>query len=91
MKKYFNHIQNKPPHERRQHAIQIATVFTALVFVVWITTLGVRLANTSGVVAQNPDGSDQVANASSIYDTPENTLEVATTSTGTTITLPYAQ
>ena len=91
MKKYYDHVMDKEPHERRQHAIQIASVFTALVFVVWITTLGVRLANTSGVVVQNPDGSDQVANASSIYDTPENTLEVATTTSGANLTLPYAQ
>lgn len=88
MKKYFNHIQSKPPHERRQHAIQVASVFTALVFVVWITTLGVRLAGISGTVAQNPDADPQMANVSSIYDAPDNTLEVATTSG---ITLPYAQ
>jgi len=91
MKKYFNHIQNKPPHERRQHAVRVASMFTALVFVGWITTLGVRLANTSGVIVQNPDGSGQMANVSSIYDKPENSLEVATTSAATTITLPYAQ
>lgn len=86
MKKYFKHIQNKPPHERRQHAVQIASIFTALVFVVWITTLGVRLAGP-GTVAQDA-GSDQVANASSIYGEPDNTLEVATSSS---FTLPYAQ
>lgn len=88
MKKYLNHIQTKSPHERRQHAIQVASIFTALLFVVWVTTLGVRLASTSGTIAQNPDTDPQMANASSIYDTPANSLEVATTSG---LTLPYAQ
>ncbi len=43
MKKYFDHIKTKEPHERRQHAMQIAGVVTAMVFTVWITTLGFRL------------------------------------------------
>jgi len=90
MKKYFKHIQNKPPHERRQHAVQVAGVCTALVFVVWVTTLGMRLAHQSAAVA-GAGGDSQVANASSIYDKPDNTLEVATTTDSQSFTLPYAQ
>ncbi len=89
MKKYLQHMQTKSPHERRQHATQIAGVCTALVFVVWVTTLGVRMSSTSTVV-QNQDGSlqqTQLANAGSAQ-TRGNTLEVATSSAG--VTLPYA-
>ncbi len=46
MRKYIQHMQDtRTPHERRQHAMQIATVLTALLFVGWITTLGVRIAS----------------------------------------------
>ena len=43
MKRYFDHIQSKEPHERRRHALQIAGVVTGLFFIAWITTLGLRL------------------------------------------------
>jgi hypothetical protein len=41
----------KSPHERRQLALQVAGGVTALLFVVWVSTLGVRLAQ-SGASAQ---------------------------------------
>ncbi len=44
MKKYLHHIKSKPTHERREHAMRVAGVVTALVFFGWISTLGVRLA-----------------------------------------------
>jgi hypothetical protein len=59
MKKYFDHIQSKEPHERRQHAMQIAGVVTAMVFAVWITTLGFRLSSGNDQVAA--DGSNQTS------------------------------
>jgi hypothetical protein len=53
-KRYVKHIQAKEPHHRRQHAAQIAGIFTALAFVIWVTTLGVRYSG--GIVASGNDG-----------------------------------
>ena len=44
IRRYLNHMQEKTAHERRQHAVQIASVITALVFVGWLGTLGLRLS-----------------------------------------------
>lgn len=51
----------KTPHERRQHALQVAAVAVALVFVVWITTLGVRFASTPPQTASTDDPSQLAA------------------------------
>ncbi len=62
MRKYIEHIKNtRTPHERRMHALQVAGVVTALVFVVWIGTLGIRLAPQAPAVAS--DDSNQTANS----------------------------
>jgi hypothetical protein len=54
MKKYLERLRNeKTPHERRAFAMRVASVVTALFFVVWITTLGVRLAQHNEDVAKN--------------------------------------
>lgn len=81
MKKYIEHLKSKPPHQRRQHATQIAGVITAFVFVVWLGTLGVRLATSSAAIAeQNAGDQTQLANvASGAYAPGDNTLEIATT------------
>ena len=84
MKKYIEHMQTKSPHDRRQHAAQVATVVTSLVFVGWVTTLGVRLADHQAAIAKSgsPTQLSQLANVINGLspDTPgNNTLEVATT------------
>ncbi len=78
MKKYLAHIQSKPAHERRQHAMQLATGLTAFAMVVWVTTLGVRFALTpEQTVALNRDTSQA---ASVVQSANGNaTLLVATT------------
>lgn len=80
MKKYFDHINSKEPHERRQHAMQIAGVVTAMVFAVWITTLGFRLTSGNAQVAQD-DSSQTSLTAAAVqngYSGP-NQLYVAST------------
>ena len=52
MKKYFAQIQQKPPHERRLHAMQISGIIVAVIFAGWLATLGVRLASQDPAVAQ---------------------------------------
>lgn len=79
MKKYFDHIKTKEPHERRQHAMQIAGGVTAAVFAVWITTLGFRL--TSGQTQVADSGAQTALTASAVqngYSGP-NELYVAST------------
>lgn len=80
MKKYFDHIKAKEPHDRRQHAMQIAGVVTAMVFAVWITTLGFRL--TAGNAQLAEDNANQTsltaAAVESGYSGP-NQLYVAST------------
>ena len=82
IKRYFEHMHTKSTHERRQHALSVATVVTALIFVGWLGTLGLRLG-TAGSVANSTNGQNQnqLANVISGEYTPVgNTLEVATTS-----------
>lgn len=48
MKKYIAYLKNEhTPHERRAVALRIAGVFTALLFVVWVSTLGLTLSQSS--------------------------------------------
>ncbi|MDO8517754.1 MAG: hypothetical protein Q7S26_00475 [bacterium] len=83
MKRYLQHIKTKSTHQRRGHAMQIATVATAFVFVVWVTTLGVRLTGSgSAAVVENSDAEQtQLAQVASGAYAPSggNMLEVATT------------
>jgi hypothetical protein len=77
MKRYFDHIQTKEPHERRQHAMRLAGAVTAAVFAVWITTLGLRLGG-SGQLAQD-DGTQTSLSASaaqSMYGAPNQLMVV---------------
>ena len=79
MKKYFDHIQTKEPHDRRQHAMQLAGVITALVFVVWITTLGFRLSSNTQLAGDDANQTSlSAAAAQSTYGGP-NQLIVAPT------------
>lgn len=82
MKEYFKHIQQKPAHERRTHAVQVAGVVTAFVFVVWITTLGLNLSSQGGGVMAQDAASTQTANTASSFSIPGNQprLEVASSS-----------
>ncbi len=85
-KKYVKHVQAKTPHHRRQHAVQMAGVFTALAFVVWVTTLGVRFGTTvnTGQVATGDQGNvqqTQLAGAAASGDTSQAGIEVVGTST----------
>ena len=82
MKRYIEHVKTRPTHERRQHAMQIAGVLTALVFMGWVTTLGVRLAGNNSVAdnPNNPSASQAATVLGATEAAPANELEVATTS-----------
>ena len=88
LKKYLEHIHSQPTHYRRQHAAKIATVVTAVVFMGWVATTGVRAttaASTPVVAGDTPTQETQLANVINGVDTPQtsNTLEVSTTTTYT--------
>jgi hypothetical protein len=81
VKKYLNHMNTKSTHERRQHALQVATIVTALVFVGWLGTLGLRLGNFSTTVASGSDQAQQtqlagVINGAGMTSNTPNTLQV---------------
>ena len=57
--------------------MQVASVLTALMFVVWISTLGVRFASTPPQTASS-DSASQLANVASAASS-QATLIVATT------------
>jgi len=79
MKRYIDHIKNnRTTHQRRQHALQVAGVITAALFVVWIGTLGMRLASQDAI-AESPDTSLTAAAAASTENKGAQ-LEVSTTS-----------
>lgn len=80
MKHYFNHIKLQTPHARRQHSAHVAGFFTALAFVVWITTLGMRFDGTSApaVADGQGDGQSQLASvASSMLPADQSSVQPA--------------
>jgi hypothetical protein len=83
MKNYIAHMKSKTPHERRQHAMQVASVATALLLVVWVTTLGVRFATTTPPQTATTDDPSQLASvaASAAQANGQATLIVASSST----------
>jgi uncharacterized protein (DUF1684 family) len=79
IKKYLAQINSKSTHERRQHAMQLATGITAFAVLVWVTTLGVRYALTPAQIAQS--NGTNTSQAASVVDAVQGnaTLMVATT------------
>jgi hypothetical protein len=79
MRRYIQHLKdNKTPHERRQHAVQVAGLMTGALLVVWLGTLGVRLASQEQVAA-SPEQSLTAAAAASTQNKGAY-IEVSTTS-----------
>ncbi|OGC79277.1 hypothetical protein A2852_01240 [Candidatus Adlerbacteria bacterium RIFCSPHIGHO2_01_FULL_54_23] len=71
-------MKSKDPHERRAHAMHMAGGMTAIIFVVWLATLGARLASEDGNQIAENGGENQVANILSGIASGENQLFVAT-------------
>ena len=83
MRKFIEHMKQRPPHERRLVAMRIAAGVTGVIFVGWMATLGVRLAAPSPKVAQQNSFENQVASVFSSFTggtSQQNTLEVASSS-----------
>lgn len=46
MKAYIERMkEERTAHERRRFAMRVAAICTALIFIAWITTLGLRLGH----------------------------------------------
>jgi hypothetical protein len=81
MKKFIKRMQDeRTTHERRQFAVRTAGMLTAVLFVGWLATLGVRLG-TGETIAENGSNT-QTASLGNIFDggSGSNTLYVATSS-----------
>lgn len=84
MKRFIAHMHTKSTHDRRTHAMQIAGAITAVMFVVWVTTLGIRIAAPSGgesTLHASGEQTSLTAAAAQANNNNEARLEVATTST----------
>jgi hypothetical protein len=82
MKRYIQKIKDThTTHERRQKAMRISGVLTAMLFAVWLGTLGVRLTAQFGSTAEAADNAEtQVASVVSAVQSGEAQLQVSTTS-----------
>ena len=78
----------RTPHERRAHAMQVATGVTAVVALVWLTTLGLRVGSTPSGDNSLPAQAGQVAGAAAA-DSTINTLVVASSTTNLTAQAGY--
>jgi len=80
MKRYIEHLKNtRTTHQRRQHAVQVAGALTAMLFAVWLGTLGVRLSSPSDV-AQTADNTQTASVAAAVQNNSGPQLQVSTTS-----------
>jgi hypothetical protein len=86
MKRYLDHMHQKPTHERRRHAMRVAGILTALVFVGWITTLGVQLGTPSTSSGQaavaGTDNSSQTATVLNMQTDNQGNQLIVASSTG---------
>lgn len=46
--RYIAHLHAKPAHHRRRFSMQLSAIITIAVFLVWLSTLGMRLAASAG-------------------------------------------
>ncbi len=74
---YIDQIKSRPTHERRTHAMQMAGAIIVAIFIVWVATIGIRLATENPATAQSGDDSSQLANVASGADAANATLIVA--------------
>jgi len=55
----------RTPHQRRQTALQFAGAITAVLFVGWIATMGLRVSTHTDQTAQDKDQAQLVASVES--------------------------
>ena len=78
MRRYLQEVRSRPTHDRRLFAMRIAGALTAIIFVAWIGTLGLRVGGSPAQdVATTPDNASQTAAAQNIFSN-QNQLIVAT-------------
>ena len=51
MKQYIQKLHARPSHEKRRYSMRAAAVAIAIIFLVWIMTLGIRLQGMAGGTA----------------------------------------
>lgn len=67
MNQYIERLKSeRTTHERRQIALRVAGVMTALIFVAWLATLGARLANQSAQASKDSAAQTAAAAASAV-------------------------
>lgn len=61
MRRYLENLHAREPHEKRRFSLRAAGVITLGVFLVWFSTLGLRIANLSNADTNSASGSDMLA------------------------------
>ncbi len=67
MKRYIAQLRQRHPHEKRRFSLNAAAIIVGFIFIVWISTLGVRLtqqisdSTSSGSNNNSGNGSSLVA------------------------------
>ncbi len=72
--------EEKTPHERRAIALRVASTVTAILFVGWLATLGVRFGSGSDAPVAGSGTDTQTASIGNFIKSVPNFLYVATTS-----------
>lgn len=62
---------NRTPHERRQHAMQVATIVTGLLFIAWLASLGARIG---GAPVAEDGAANSAATLQAVQDENNSTL-----------------
>jgi len=70
-------MSQKSPHERRMHSMRVAGVLTALMFMGWVTTLGLGATSTPSQVATGEEQNQTASALQGLYR--GNQLVVSTT------------
>jgi hypothetical protein len=83
MKNFIERMkEERTPHERRQFAMRVAATVTAVLFVGWLATFGVRISTSGEIAEQNVNTASQSASVGGVVESPSgnSTLYVSTTS-----------
>ena len=68
MRRYIEQLQKRHPHEKRRFSLNAAAIIVGFIFVVWISTLGVRLTQqiSDSTSSGNDNNSSSSGNGSSL-------------------------